>query len=109
MLEENPTLHDRWVAMVERGKKSQLATKSHDARVLYETLVAKNNCDKEVQHDPLVLCHLEPNYAVSPTTRPGLVLRSELGYVQGCSPLRVGKTNPSRVDDLSYDTRPWLG
>ena len=98
MLKESPILHDRWVAMV----NSKLATQSHEARVLYERLFAVHDGNNEVQHDPVMLNDLEPNYPVLPsTTRPGLVLRSELGYVQGCSPLRVGKTNPSRVDDLS--------
>ena len=98
MREVNLTLHGRWMPMV----NSKLATENHDARVLYNKLLSKNNGDKEVQHDPVMLNDLEPNYPALPsTTRPGLVLRSELGYVQGCSPLRVGKTNPSRVDDLS--------
>ena len=98
MFEEDEILHERWVAMV----NSKLATQSHDARFLYNKLLSENNGDEKVQHDPVMLNDLEPNYPVLPsTTRPGLVLRSELGYVQGCSPLRVGKTNPSRVDDLS--------
>ena len=98
MRKVDPTLHGRWVAMV----NSTLATESHAASVLYNELLLKNKGDEKVQHDPVMLNDLEPNYPVLPsTTRPGLVLRSELGYVQGCSPLRVGKTNPSRVDDLS--------
>ena len=95
---ENRPLHDRCLKMV----NSKLATESHDASELYNKLFAEYGRDKEAQHAPVMLSHLEPNYTVSPpTTRPGLVLCSELGYVQGCSPLRVGKTNPGRVDDLS--------
>ena len=100
MFEVNQILHGRWVAMV----NSKLVIESHAASVLYYQLLLENKGDEKVQHDPVMLNDLEPNYPVLPsTTRPGLVLRSELRYVQGCNPLRVGilKANPSRVDDLS--------
>ncbi len=103
MFLENRPLHDRWVEMVKHGENSKLATENHEASELHKKLFAEHGRDEEVQRAPVMLSHLEPNYTVSPpTTRPGLVvLCSKLGYVQGCSPLRVGKTNPSRVDDLS--------
>ena len=56
MLKESPILHDRWVAMV----NSKLATESHAASVLYNKLLADNEGNKEVQHDPVMLSHLEP-------------------------------------------------
>ena len=102
MLETDLVNFTRYTKMVKHGEESTLVTECHAASVLYKKLLSENNGDIEVQHDPVMLNDLEPNYPVLPsTTRPGLVLRSELGYVQGCSPLRVGKTNPSRVDDLS--------
>ena len=64
MFEEDEILHERWVAMV----NSKLATQSHDARFLYYQLLSKNKGDEKVQHDPVMLNDLEPNYPVLPST-----------------------------------------
>ena len=60
MFEKDEILHDRWVAMVKHGEESTLATQSHAASVLYNKLLADNEGNKEVQHDPVMLSHLEP-------------------------------------------------
>ena len=60
MLKENSPLHDRWVAMVDQGSNAKLATENHAASVLHEQLLGVHNGNKEVQHDPVMLSHLEP-------------------------------------------------
>ena len=88
MLKVNPLLHDRWVAMA----NSKLATESPDASVLFYELRLKNDGNKEVQHDPVMLNDLEPNYPVLPsTTRPGLGLGFRVRVRSGLQPTQSGE------------------
>ena len=60
MEREYPVEYSRYMGMVEHGSNSKLATESHAASVLYNKLLADNEGNKEVQHDPVMLSHLEP-------------------------------------------------
>ena len=92
MSKTDPANFTRYTKMVKHGEESTLATLNHAASVLYKKLLLKNNGDIEVQHDPVMLNDLEPNYPVLPsTTRPGLGLGFRVRVRSGLQPTQSGE------------------